>query len=89
MAAMYVMARICTSAGIPEPTVGLVRGTGRGGMEPSQGERPESSGPFGGAPASSLDGSADEDACTLGAALAAAFADVADTGDALGDSSHA
>src|SRR6476619_917899 len=35
IAAMYAMARICVSIGIPEPTVGLVFGTGRGGIDPS------------------------------------------------------
>jgi hypothetical protein len=32
---MYAMAFICVSADIPEPTVGLVFGTGRSGIEPS------------------------------------------------------
>jgi hypothetical protein len=35
IAAMYAIARICVSIGIPEPTVGLVFGTGRGGIDPS------------------------------------------------------
>src|SRR5262245_41546234 len=50
---MYAIACICFSAGIPDPTVGLALGTGRGGIDPSQADSacaPASLGPASVAP---------------------------------------
>jgi hypothetical protein len=44
---MYAIARIWVSAGIPAPTVGLVFGTGRGGIDPSQVDAGEGAGAAG------------------------------------------